>query len=294
MSEGDGGIGKSDPGGVLETGRNVLFVGGAMRSGTTLAARLLVSSGRTNPLLAESQYLGAQLDLAERWRAQFDLFLADYFGTPARFDDFSSAIARQFLQQLRDRYPGSANLVLKHPESTRHFPLLTAWLPDARFVVTVRDPRDAVASMVAVGDRLAKAGETGSLAAFGRDMRRYCEVFRGYYAPVFHDTKPFGQRMLIVRYEDIVTNRNDVIGELARFAGIEIDLARLGDEAFWKERSHWAAQRDDGYVAAFWSPGWVREITDANVGRHVERLSAAEIDEIKAHCADFGKLFRYW
>ncbi|MEX0809584.1 MAG: sulfotransferase [Dongiaceae bacterium] len=277
-----------------ETGEGLLFVGGAMRSGTTLAARLLTSSGDTNPLLAESQYLGALLDLAPHWQSQFDLFLADYFADPAAFDAFSRDVAARFLGVVRARYPQAKKLVLKHPETTRRFRQLAGWFPQARFVVTVRDPRDTIASMVAVGERLAAKGERGSLAAFGRDMAKFCDVFRGYYADTFRDMELFEGRMLILRYEDLVANRNDVIGELARFADLRIDAARLADASFWQEGSNWSRQRGSDYAGAFWSPDWVGAVTEAPVGRYRERLDAAEIDEIERRCADFAKLFRYW
>jgi hypothetical protein len=277
-----------------ESGDGILFVGGAMRTGTTLAARLLSSSGAANPLLAESQYLGALLDLDRHWRPQFDLFLADYFETPGDFEAFSRETCTRFIAIARHRYPDARPLVLKHPESTRHFSTLARWFPAARFVVMVRDPRDTVASMLAVGARLAAGGERGSLAAFGRSMEKFCHLFRSYYAGPLRETASFGKRMLILRYEDLVTNRNDVIGELARFAGVEIDLARLADADFWQERSNWAKQRNNDYSGAFWSPEWIREMSGAKVGRYRERLAAAEIAEIERHCADFAKLFGYW
>lgn len=279
---------------VPESGDGVLFVGGAMRTGTTLAARLLASSGESNPLLAESQYLGALLDLDRQWRPQFDLFLADYFETPADFDSFSRETCVRFLATTRHRYPAARPLVLKHPESTRHYPKLAHWFPAARFVVMVRDPRDAIASMLSVGEKLFAAGEPGSLAAFGRDMAKFSDLFRSYYAGPFRDTSVFGTRMLVLRYEDLVAKRNDVIGELARFAGVAIDLERLADAAYWQGRSNWAKQRGSGYSGAFWSADWVREMTAANVGRFRERLAENEIAEIERRCGDFAKLFGYW
>jgi hypothetical protein len=276
-----------------ETGDGLLFVGGAMRSGTTLAARLLTSSGETNPLLAESQYLGAQLDLAAHWQSQFDLFLADYFYDAAAFESFSRETCVRFLAVVRQRYPAAQKLVLKHPETTRHFRRLAQWFAKARFVVTVRDPRDTIASMVAVGERLAAKGERGSLAAFGRDMGRFCDIFRGYYADTFRDMALFEGRMLILRYEDLAANRREVVDELARFAGLRIDPARLADAAFWQEGSNWSRQRGSDYAGAFWSPGWTGPMSEAPVGQYRERLRANEIAEIEKRCADFAKLFRY-
>jgi hypothetical protein len=100
--------------------------------------------------------------------------------------------------------------------------------------------------------------------------------------------------MLILRYEDLVANRNDVIGELARFADIPVDPARLGDAAFQGKQSNWSRLRDSDYAGAFWSPDWVGAVTGAPVGRYRERLDAAEVAEIERCCADFAKLFRYW
>ncbi len=268
----------------------ILFVGGAMRSGTTLLQRVLCSTPATNPLIAECRYLFSVLRLHEETLRHFDLRGRDYFGDPDGLAAFTQDICRDFIARTRRLYPNAEHLVLKSPELTQFFPLLARWFPACRFVVVLRDPRDAIASMTEISGKARAKGQRSQIAELGRDMARYCGAFMSNYAPLTQDKEKWADRLLLVRYEDLVRDPG-VIATLSRFTGLALTveaIARAGDLASLD------ARKASAMSAEFYAPLWAEGVTDSRVGRFRERLNAAEIAEIEWHCAEFGKTFGYW
>src|SRR5262245_16585535 len=105
------------------TGEDVIFVGGSMRSGTTLLQRILCASPDTHKFTDECQFLTAMLDLHAAWRQQFTS-LREFYGTPERFDHFAKTMVDSFLQATFDTLRPVRAIVLKNPKLTLHFPTL--------------------------------------------------------------------------------------------------------------------------------------------------------------------------
>lgn len=271
----------------------VIYVGGCMRSGTTLVQRLLSAAKGASPLAAECQYLTALLDLRESWAPRFEEFLKDYFPNPAAFDGHSRKIVDEFLVAAFARFRPARTLVLKNPELSRHFPVLAQWYPAARFVLVVRDPLDTIASIAQVAQRHHESGVPSLIATYRTDMARLSALYKHYYEPVLRGLKLFGDRLLVLRYEDLVGNPDRVLGQLSHFTGLKLGVAALAapPEA---ERAYWRDRRDSAYVGAFRSPLWSEPLSDGEIGRYAERLSAEQIGEIRRHCADVAISFNYW
>lgn len=272
----------------------IVFVGGCMRSGTTLVQRLLSAADGASPLAAECQYLTALLDLRESWVPRFDEFLKDYFPDPAAFGGFSRKLVDEFVAAAFARFRPATTLVLKNPELSRHFPILAQWYPAARFVLVVRDPLDTIASIVKVAQRHHESGVASLIATYRHDMARMSALYKHYYEPVMRaDPKQFGDRLLVLRYEDLVGDPERVLGQLALFTGLRLGVAALAapPEA---ERAYWRDRQDSAYVGAFRSPLWNKPLSDGEIGRYAQRLSTAQIGEIRRHCADVASSFRYW
>jgi hypothetical protein len=275
------------------TGGDLIFVGGCMRSGTTLVQRILCSAPASSPLVAECQYLTALMNLHETWEKRYDRFLKDYFETREAFDAFSRNLVDAFLRAAREHFRPASMLVLKNPELTYHFGRLATWYPTARFVVVVRDPRDTIASMDSVARRQRESGVKSVLADSVGDIAKLVGIFKGYYVPILDSANPFGDRMLILRFEDVIRDAPRTSVLLSRFTGLAIDPDGLAAAADG-ERAYWQNRTDDAYSAAFRSPLWAEPPSKSAIGAHVNRLSAAAVAEIQRRCADFARTFGYW
>ena len=271
----------------------IIFVGGCMRSGTTLVQRLLCAAEGASPLVAECQYLTALLELREGWVPRYDEFLKDYFADPAAFEGFSRKLVDEFIAAAFARFRPASTLVLKNPELSRHFPVLARWYPTARFVLVVRDPLDTIASIAKVAQRHHDTGVASLIATYRHDMARMSALYKHYYEPVLRSGREFDDRLLVLRYEDLVAKPDSVLSQVSKFTGLKVGVAAL-DRPPVAEQAYWRERKDSAYVGAFRSPLWSEPLSDGEIGRYAERLSPPQVSEIRRHCADVAASFRYW
>lgn len=265
-----------------------------MRSGTTLMYKLLCASPDTNSMVAECQYLTGQMTLFHNWSARFDLYLREYFGSPADFESYSRSIVDQFLTLTRIGQQSPKLLVLKNPELTPFFVKLADWFPQARFVVVVRDPRDTVVSMLDVADRQRASGQTSTLVNFGRDMTRFCDYYKSHYINVLNQQAKFQGRLHVVRYEDLVTEPSPILQTVAKSCGMSIPGSATEDEQLQKQSLGAHDGHNDEHAEAFWSPLYKQGIASTQVGRYQKNLSEEETAAIQSCCEDMNKVFHYW
>jgi hypothetical protein len=266
-------------------GEGVILIGGSMRSGTTLLHRILCASEDTHSFTDECQYLTALLNFHADWYDRFS-WLKEFFGTPENFDAHTKSIVDSFLRSSRRTLRPRRALVLKQPELSLHFPRLAEWYRNAKLVVTVRDPRDTITSMLDVAARHEKSKVVSNIAAMGRDMEKLSHYYKSFYIDALQSPK-CRDRVAVVKYEDLVADPRRAVAALSDFLGLRLDLARLMPDNFDRR------DRDD-YVAAFWTNLRSAPPSAESVGRYRSALTPAEIAAIERHCADFNRGIRYW
>lgn len=122
------------------------------------------------------------------------------------------------LQVLQGQRPAAGHWVLKSPAHLGILPQLLSVIPDARIVVMVRDPREAVASACSLftlhsGAYAGKARERPIGPVIAASLAR--TLIRGLEAAV---REP--ERVQVVRYEDLVDRPVETLREI--HAGFEI------------------------------------------------------------------------
>lgn len=198
---------------------SLVFVGGAPRSGTTVAHALLCTAPGASPYSPEISFFRYMVDAYWAGAGNWDLHTSGHFPDLEAFRSTMAGTAREVLVQSWRHLGEPRILCLKDPMLTPRFPELNALLPEALLVTVCRHPVDVVRSRQDVAER---AGQP-----FGEaDVRQVAQEFHDYYWTLFnHD---FRGRNVFFRYEDI----ND--------AGVRAALAtRMGvpgfdDEALWR------------------------------------------------------------
>lgn len=265
-----------------DPGHGDIFVGGAMRSGTTLLQRVLCTSPAVNDFVPEAHLLRELVALYKSCREAGDTVLQPFFSDRESCHRYFSAGVLALLAIARERHNPGGPLVLKNPELTMWFPELSTLLPNARFAMIVRDPRDCIASMKVVAERARKAGSPPPMPEMARGMEGFAALYLKYYAPLMNSAL-FGDRLRFfsLRYEDLVSGADTCVAALELWSGLDIDAAAIGD----------SAAGDDGSV--FGSALYGRRISAGSVGNYRNRLSADEIAVIEKVAGDFIEFFGY-
>lgn len=255
---------------------------------------VLCQEATVNPLIQEAKYLRHLVGAYQFGKQHFKTETRDYFRDFEAYLNFNRRIVRAFMKQLSSQFPEARHLVLREPHLTMLFPELAQLLTGARFVCVVRDPRDTIASMIEVGKKL-KDGQI-SQDAMARlftsgDMKAISRHYLSFYQPVLRLTQPeFQRRVLMIRYEDLVTEPVASIRTLRKFTGIPL-------ENFDPDRDPDTGKIDyrqlDTYRKAWASESYSRKITGSRMGRYADVLSREEVETINSTCAEFMKRFNY-
>ena len=281
----------------------ILFVCGAPRSGTTLLQALLCSGSETNPLIGEAIDLAHLVGAyAHSRRIQQLGETTDYFEDGDHLRAFYRQPIAALLNRVWQRYDRPTCLVLKSPALTPHLPDLLDLIPQAQAVVSVRDPRDGAASLLAIGrsvqadrsvavtrDESQNSSIESQLAQqpIERLGRYFCEHYTTLLA--CRDSRVW-DRLRFVRYEALVDRPEAAIAQLQAFTGLRLVC---NPDQPWQRSTIDFQHLPDRYRAWWSGQGYGDRISDASIGRYRQQLSPSEIREIERACGDWMQRFGY-
>ena len=267
-----------------------IFVGGSQRSGTNLMQTILCQDAAANRMIHESQYLTRILAIYAWSKSQIGENTADYFGDLEGLNRFHRDLINNLLAnvwQLQDR---PEHLVLKQPELTGFFPDLFDLIEDCLFVCMVRDPRDTIASMRVVAEKMRASNQPDHVFAC-RDIEAMCQHYISYYVPVFSRKEPaFQKKVRFVRYEDLVRYPDEALESLRTFTGLSLREIEMGKDFD-------TGSMDYRTASDAWKP-WITEhygkaITDSQIGSHRSILSPKDTSTVESRCRFFFQTFGY-
>lgn len=265
-----------------------------MRSGTTLLHRTLCQTEVSNPFIQASFYLTRQLEIYQRTLQQGDDFIADMFGDRNGLTKFTREILIRLLGTIRERWDNPQVLVLKQTEITRFIPLLAELIPEALFVVSVRDPRDTVCSMLEVGERHVKKQQNSIYSRLGRKVGALSEIYNNMYRPLMQAceaSSDIQRKTCFMRYEDLVLHSKPTIAELADFTSLPLQ-AFAETESYRPEPSR-STIRSHPYWGAYTTNLTGSPISSESVGKHRLKLTQSEISVVESTCTGMMTRFGY-
>lgn len=251
---------------------SLIFVGGAPRTGTTLLQALICTSPRTNKYIAECSYLTAFMEPYRRALNAWGMHTHDYFDNVEDMCSFHGDIIRNVLSGFRRSLARPEVLVLKDPCLTASFYALAYLLPEAKFAVMIRDPRDAILSRLEVMER-----STGAKPGLP-EIEFACAEFNAAYAELVKTWRHFGDRLILTPYNSLVAG-----GEFDRLAAFGLD--DLVPEQL--TQSTWINARQEGNP---WNTDlYGGSVSSASVGRHETLLDPQTAEIILDRCGEIAK-----
>lgn len=256
---------------VSERLARLVFVGGAPRSGTTLVQRILNS----HPDIFGGPELQVVPNLATMYQRTCDWFLSAGNGDFLSLDE-ATRLFRQLLLSLlwpKLESEGTRLLSEKTPGNALHFPWLGKVAPEARKILVVRDPRDAVASLLRVGRRLHT--QTGRPAVVARDVMAAVSIVNRYLQKGL-DYAESDPGCMVVYYEDVLSDPLEAANSLFRHLGVsDVAELHLGPAPITRDL--------DGYWASFVTPATLSDRVEKDRGGGARAyLSRPESDYVAA------------
>lgn len=200
-----------------QTGHGLAFVGGAPRSGTTLLQNMLDSHPH---VLGLPEFI-ALPEIMEVRDYLHDLVDREWIDRICTHQDIDASVARLIRELLLARVPEDPAIRLvteKTPEDIFVFEALQAVLPEARFVVVVRDPRAVVASLLKVRRRFLAMGRMP--APRTRTLRAATTSTTDALDSAGRARRAASDRILAVRYEDLVREPERETRRVVEFLGL--------------------------------------------------------------------------
>lgn len=273
---------------------NTIIIGGAMRSGTTLLNNIICNAENTNPQIPECHYLTKLLECYIFGKNSFDTFQNAYFKNINEFKKFNANNIENFFNITRKKYNNCQNLVLKNPEITPLIPeMFELFGNKIKFLVSIRDPRDTVISMMKVGSKL-KNNQINShgLVRAERNMDALSKLYNAYYINLFNRITPeLSKNILFIRYEDIVNIPEKTCDEISDFLGLKI---KYEPSSSWNNNEiDFDLAKKNSFTSCFVTDLYGSAISTKSIKKYKKQLSSEESDIVAKNCQPIIKMFQY-
>lgn len=251
----------------------MIFIGGAARTGKTLLKGILCKDKETFPVIRECTYLRFLINAYAQGKMLWEQHTYDYFDSKSHFANFNKNLLDEYFNYVYKRFGPDKILVHKHPALIQYFPELNELYPGmCKFIVMVRDPRDAIASFLKI-----KRDEGFNVTEFtGQFISSYTNFMQWYN--IVNDKS----NVLFIKYEELLTDTNMVMQKLRDFTGLELD--------FDPTIEGWDSKRGSSEYASVLDG---KPIDPSNIGKYVYQLDKDELKFIESHRKEINDIIGF-
>jgi hypothetical protein len=269
----------------------LIIVTGCMRSGTSLLYALVSTSPDTNSPIAPARYLSDNFHLLKRYLGTDRLFAADYFADRSALIAHARKTVIDVLDAAWEKSGRPLALAIKAAELSSMLPLVAEVVPNARFVVSVREPKDTIASIVKVGERQKSLGLRLFSGRAQRDIGRLCKAYNAAYLSSLRAGDRLAGRLVYVRYEDVVADGAAAMAPVWAHYGIAPgDLTKAENE---RRTPHFKAVTEHRYWRTYLTELSGRAISASSLGGSRQILGTVERARIDWRCRRVRRTFGY-
>jgi tetratricopeptide (TPR) repeat protein len=187
-----------------------VFVVGLPRSGTTLTEQIIAAHPKAGGV-GELKRIGAMVQALSKGNGPAQLFESLQEGGPER----CRVLAGKYVSLLKFLAPGAKRVVDKMPHNFMAIGLISLLFPNARIVHCLRHPAD---NFISAYQNMMNSNHSYSYAP--EDYARY---YREYLRLMRHWQSLVPDRILSLRYEELVARPEEEIRRLLEFLGLPWD-----------------------------------------------------------------------
>lgn len=264
------------------------FVVGCPRSGTTWV-QLLLGEHENVVTAPETHIFSFYLShLQRQWNREHEREDSSDQGKAGlcqllsqdQFDELCRDVACRVLSHIASRDPGAGTVVEKSPQHARHAEWISRLFPDAGIVHVIRDPRDAVSSIMSASQ------------SWGKDWapRHPVDAARMWQSHVMKAERARNSSVnyIEVRYEQLKENPVEQVARL--YGALDLTntheecvqaveacrLEKLQKEAGSSDRPLPGERSPEGFFRKGEAGGWKEELTMSTI-RMIERVCRDEM-----------------
>jgi len=235
---------------------------------------IICSDRKAFPVTRECAYLSQLLAVYKNEKDNWSYHTHDYFDSKQHFHEYHGRIVADYMDHIRSRW-GEGLIVQKQPVMVKYFPELLEFFPASKFLVMVRDPRDAIASQF--------VRYAGRPMGADRNVLKFLQLYVDRYRRVLGLRESFGDRLLYVFYEKLVSNSADMLPAIRRHTSLDIP---------WDyETSTWVSKRPPDDESA--SPLDGKTISSSSIGNYKAVLVDEEITKIERNRDKINTMFGF-
>ena len=268
---------------------NIVFIGGAPCSGTTLVQEMLCSGPQTNPRLGEAKYLKALIQAFQVGQSHFPGGTEHFFASESAFIQFHQNILTSLFQAETEKHPQADWLVVKDNDFSGYLNEVMQLLPHSRILILVRDPRDVIAAQLHKGQYM-QAKELDPRYYRAEALPQLLQAYRRHYRPLLQTLKQTGytQQFRVIKYEHLVTDIQAGLTYLSEW--LDLDLSHYNPQKPWGNTRPESRSQQNHSVNTQHPEN---PLSPAYIGSYSEYLTPAQTQTIESGCRELIQVFNY-
>ena len=266
--------------------KNIFYVIGSPRSGSVLIYNSLCASKIFNPSLPENHLVPYLVELfikqIERNQVKEKNLI---FNSNNEIQIYFKECIQNFFRKVSKKY-NTQNLCFKSILFATNIHIMNIIFPEVKFIMTVRDPRDIIASMLQVSDKQKKSNITPQ---YPRNMKVLSDFINKQYHNFFNhkNSEFFKNSVFIAKYEDFVLHHKETLNEIMQKFDIDFSFKEIHD--YWQNSLNLSNESNSFFKSELWG----KPISNKKIGSYKDILSTAEIDDINSYCKEIINYFDY-
>jgi len=268
----------------------IVYIVGSPRSGSSLIYNGICSHENFNPAIPENHLV---TNLTKNFFLQYqrnqNIEGNYFFNSIEDTKSYFKNCLEIFFNKISKKYCVN-HLVLKSITLTKHINILNEIYPEISYIITIRDPRDIIVSMINVGQRQEGLKMQNQ---FPRKIDLLCQKINQFYRIFLEKSheKFLNEKIYLVKYEDFILHPLDTLNQIIKKFSIDI----LYDNNFdiWKRSSNIYQGNGKGIVNPYKSNLWDKPLNNSRIGIYKKFLETNEISEVNSRCKDIIGMFNY-